>query len=1192
MLQQNAERARIWRFSCRVVLNVSVVTIMFFVATTALRAQVLYGSLTGNVTDPSNAPVSGARVEALNLATGVSYQAKTDSSGIYRFVEVLPGTYKITISATNFAGAAVEDIRVTVNAITRANAQLQVAQVKQTVTVTTELPLLQTDRTDVRSDLTSTEVQNLPSVSSEGASFQGLYKVIPGFSLPMENNSAGGNPQRAMTSNVNGQSTQGNNTTIDGVQDAYPWLPNNIAYVPPTDAIETVNVVTNSFDPEQGQAGGAVVNVQIKAGTNAFHGDLHELHTDKSLWGLNYFNPPTFKKPENIFNQFGGSIGGPIKKDKLFFFADEESTRQIQAPNGNFQTVPAGGLGYTAAENQGFFDFRGITDKNGNPVNIYDPRTGNPDGTGRSIISCNGVQNEICLSDVDPAALQMAKLIPGPNETLSCGEPTCANNFIATGRGTFHRDDVDGKVDYVLNQKSTIWGRYSLSRSWIFDPGALGLAEGNASNGGQLGNAFSRIQVIGLGGNYVISPNLLVDINGGFTRQRINAESTDIGTDYGLDVLKIPGTNGPDPLQGGIPAFQFASGTLSNLGNPNTGNPFVFRDNQYTSAANMTWIHGKHQVRFGVQFSHTQLNHFQPQGGSFQTARGSFQFTGVGSELASCSGTAPNEKCVIDPSTFDNPLFNSYADFLLGLPDVVGKAVQNIDPIALRWSQWALYAGDQWQITSNLTFNYGLRWEFYPMAYSDVGGARVLDPSTMNVLIGGGNSGTPTDDGVNVGHGLFLPRVGLAYRPFQNTVVRAGYGITGDSNNWRFLRNAYPADTISNFVGNTYPEALGSAFAPAGSLTGLNAINNYSYLPTGITLIPVSPETPGSYALPNGVGTTTVPLDFRRGYINEFNLTVEQAFGGGWVGSVGYVGDRAIRPLENININPAPGGGGQAGRILNAQFGGNWSDINQLTPLFNNYYDSMQATLKKRFSDGSVIGFAYTFSKAIDYEDDEEINFILWPYPTYWPRNKALAGFDRPHNFEAYGVYYLPFGNGKRWAREGIASKIAGGWQLNYVLSAMSGTPFTITDSGSGASALNAPGNTQTVNLTGPVTILNGTPLSSCSSDSCRYFSIANISPVTAAGVLGNAGRDILRGPGLFNLDTSLYRNFRLTERFTLQFQAQAFGVTNTPHFNNPNANISGSNFGAVTSTLVTTNASLGGSGGQRQWWFGAKLLF
>jgi Carboxypeptidase regulatory-like domain/TonB dependent receptor-like, beta-barrel len=1149
----------------------------------ALRAQVLYGSLTGNVTDPSGAPIVGAHVEALNVNTGITKEATTDSSGIYRFVEVLPGTYKVTVSAGNFASAEIENIRVDANSVRRADAQLKVAQVKQSVTVTTEAPLLQTDRSDVHSNLTATEVQNLPAISSEGSSFQALYKIIPGFTPPMESNSAGGNPQRAMTSNVNGQSTQGNDTTIDGVRDSYPWLPANIAYVPPTDAVETVNIETNSFDAEQGDAGGALINVQIKTGTNSFHGDAHELHTDKSLWALNYFNPPTFTKPENIFNQFGGSLGGPIKKNKLFFFADEESTRQIQAPNGNFKTVPTGGLDATTATAQGFFDFRGITDSNGNPVNIYDPRTGNPDGTGRSIITCNGVQNEICLSDVDPAALAMATRIPAANESGT------ANNYIVTGRGLFHRDDIDSKVDYVLSPKSTLWGRYSFSRSFIFDPPSLGAAEGDASNGGQLGNAFSRIQIVGLGGNYVLSPNLLFDVNSGFTRQRIDAESTDIGTNFGLDTLMIPGTNGTDPLQGGIPAFQF--NTFANLGNANTGNPFLFRDNQYVGNANLTWVHGRHQFRFGIEYSHTQLNHFQPQGGSFQTARGSFRFTGVGSELATCAVSGTSEKCSAAAPT--NAQFNSYADFLLGLPDEVGKAVQNIDPIALRWSEWAWYARDQWQVTPQLTVNYGLRWEFYPMAYSDVGGARVLDPSTMDVLIGGGNSGIPIDDGVNVGHGLFLPRIGIAYRPFQNTVIRAGYGITADSNNWRFLRNAYPADSISDFVGNTYPQALGSAFAPAASLTGMNAVGPYSYLPIGITPIAISPETPGAYPLPNGIGTTTVAKDFRRGYINDFNLTVEHDFSG-WVADVGYVGDRAIRPLENVNINPAPAGGGQAGRILNAQFGGNWSDINQLTPLFNNYYDSLQAKVTRRLHGGSVIGFAYTFSKAIDYEDDEELNFILWPYPAYWPRNKAVAGFDRTHNFEAYGVYNLPFGKGERWATSGIASRIAGGWQLNWVLSAMSGTPFNITDSGTGASALNAPGNTQTVNLTGPVAILDGTPLSSCaaSNTSCKYFSTTNIAQVTTPGVLGNAGRDILRGPGLFNLDTSLYRNFKITERFTFQFQADAYGVTNTPHFGNPNSNISGGNFGAVTSTLTVTNASLGGSGGQRQWWFGGKLLF
>ena len=1158
--------------------------------------QVLYGSLTGNVTDPSNAAVVSARVEAVNIATGVVSEAATNSSGVYRFSALLPGTYKVTITAPNFKTVEAQRVPVAANTVRRLDTKLELAQIQQTVTVSVEAPILQTDRADVHTDLSATQVQSLPAISSEGKSFQSLYKIIPGAGLPMESNSAGGNPQRAMTSNVNGQSNQGNNTRIDGVQDAYPWLPQNIAYVPPVDAIETVNVVTNAYDAEQGMAGGAAVNVQIKSGTNQFHGDVHEFHTDNALWALNYFNPPNFHKPLNVFNQFGGAIGGPIKMDKLFFFADWESTRQSQAPNGgNPQTVPTGGLDYATAQQNGFFDFRGLTDSKGNAVNIYDPRTGNADGSGRQVINCNGVANEICLSNVDPAALTMASLVPAANQ------PGTTNNFFVGQTGFFHRDDFDGKVNYVPNQKSTVFGRYSFSRSNIFDPPTLGKAGGNATLGGQLGNAFSRIQVVGLGGTYAFSPQLLLDVNGGYTRQRINAEALDIGSNFGLDTLHIPGTNGPDPLQGGQPAFQF--GTFSNLGNPNTGNPFQFRDNQYVGNANLSWIHGRHALRFGIEYNHTQLNHFQPQGGNFQTARGSFRFTGAGSELAVCT----NGKCSAAAPT--NPQFNSYADFLLGLPDEVGKATQNVDPIALRWSQWAWYARDQWQVTPRITLSYGLRWEYYPMAYSDHGGARVLDPSTMNVLIGGGNSGIPVDDGVDVGHGLFLPRLGFAYRPTEKTVIRAGYGISADPNNWRFLRNSFPAVTISDFTGIN-----GLAFAPSASLTGLNAVGPYSTIPIGITPIPLNGGTqPGAVPLADGVGTTTVPLDFRRGYINSFNFTIQQEFAG-FVGDVGYVGTRGIRPLTNMNINPAAAGGGQNGRILNAEFGHittnlcganpckGWGDINQLVPYGNNYYDALQAKLTRRLGGSSQIGFVYTYSHAIDNEDNEEINFLLFPYPAYLNKNRGTAGFDRTHNFQAYGVYELPFGRGKKWATGGIASKLAGGWQLNWVLSAMSGTPFTIMDSGTGASNLNAPGNTQTVNVVGPIHVTNGKPLqnpSQCTGGnlSCSYFDPASFAQVTTPATLGDAGRNILRGPGFFNLDTSLFRDFRITERVRFQLEVDAYSVTNTPHFNNPvnngaNADMGRSNFGLVTSTLVTTNAGLGGSGGQRQWWFGGKVIF
>lgn len=255
--------------------------------------------------------------------------------------------------------------------------------------------------------------------------------------------------------------------------------------MPATDAIESVNVVTSSFDAERGQVGGAAINVQTKSGTNQFHGDVHEYHTDNALKNFNYFNPTGFHKALNVFNQFGAAVGGPIRKDKLFFFANWESTRQVQSPSGgNPQTVPAGGLVAATAVTNGFFDFRGLqVDKNGAPVHIYDPRTGNANGTNPTPISCNGVVDELCVSQVDPAALIMPKLIPAPNQTGT------TNNFLDTQKGFFNRNYIDGNVNWV-SDKTQIFGRYSYSGSQIFDPPAFSAAGGNSTLGRQQGNAF------------------------------------------------------------------------------------------------------------------------------------------------------------------------------------------------------------------------------------------------------------------------------------------------------------------------------------------------------------------------------------------------------------------------------------------------------------------------------------------------------------------------------------------------------------------------------------------------------------------------------------------------------------------------------------------------------------------------------
>jgi outer membrane receptor protein involved in Fe transport len=1175
------------------------------------HAQVLYGTLTGNVTDPSGAVLPGAKVHVVNLGTGIAAEQTTGSDGVYRFTDLLAGQYKVTISADKFAPAVFETIRIDVNSVRRIDAALQVGTSATTVEVTTEPPVLQTDNSDVHTSLNSREVEDLPIAGSQGRNFQSLLRIVPGVSQIQENNSIGGNPQRAINANVNGQSNQTINTRLDGVQDAYPWLPANTAYVPPADAIEEVNVTTNSFDAEQGMAGGAAVNVQIKSGTNNFHGSGHLFHTDQNFAARNYFqtDPKLFPtKFRNNQNQFGGTIGGPIRKDKLFFFADyERTTQRLKAAD--LRTLPIAQIVNG--------DFRGLTDLQGKPVNIYDPATGTATGAGKQIISCNGVQNMICPNRFDPASVSLIKLLqPSLGQEFTTGNDI--NNFVGSGTAAFNRDNADFKINYVPTDNSTVWGRYSFSRTLVFDPPLLGDAGGDAANGGQLGNAPGLVQSVGLGATHTFSPTMLLDWNFGFTRQRLGAQF-DLNSPRGLNDLKIAGTNGAGvpgdtgaagDLYNGLPAFTLtvpggsssslpgiaASGSL-NIGNPNTGNPFLFRDQQFVTGANLSWMKGKHALRGGIEWNHTQLNHFQPQGGSFQTPRGTFQFNG---DVTSLQGSTPN-------------WFNSWADFLLGLPSATGKAVLLFNPVALRWSQWAWYARDQWQVLPKLTVTLGVRWEYYPFGYSDHDtGLRWFNPATGNVMLGG-NGGVPRNDGIDVGSGQFLPRVGLAYRLHESTVIRAGYGMSADPNNWRYFRNAYPSVVIS-----TNQPSVAGTFVAAASLTGTNGTNlgsgTYS-VPTGLVLLPIPNLSSGVIPLPTNASTTTIPNPFRRGYVNSFNVMLEQQWNR-FVLETGYVGSRGIRTLANININPSAPGGGFGGGLLSQALQQTYTgNINAETPWQNNYYDSLQTKATYRWGAGALAGLSYTWSKAIDYTDNEELNFVLFPYPANWQKNRGLASFDRTHNVQLYGVLPLPFGRSQRWMQSGPGSWFLGGWQLNPVIARLSGTPFTVTSGGS----LNANGSTQTADLVGNYQVLNGQPLrtgQTCAATdlSCRYFDSAVFAapficqPPTSCptGVspphFGNTNRDEFRGPGYFNVDMSLFRNFRLTERFGLQVRAEAFGLTNTPHFANPGTScsssattqgpVAGSGQLCSSSSLGVITSTLGPNPGNRSVWFAAKLTF
>ena len=406
----------------------------------ALAAQVLYGSLVGNVTDTTGGTVPGATVVITHSDTGASHEAVSDSVGAYRFSTLQPGTYVMTVKLTGFRTFS-RQIPVTPNNVTRVDAGMQVGQLSETVTVAAETPLLQTDRAEVRSELKARELVNLPVAMNRN--YQYLFRVLPGFTPPAEAHSVPSNPSRALVFNVNGASRSSNNIRIDGVSTTNVWLPHVAAYVPALESLESVNVVTSSFDAEQGLAGGSAINVQIKSGTNNIHGSLFEYHTNEKLRTRNYFAPPGTAKGATRYNQYGGTWGGPILRNKLFYFVSYEGTRDQQTLTRTLSVptaaVRAGNLGASATP-------------------IYNPFTGAANGSGRTPFDNNIIPANL----MDPTAVKLLALLPMPNLRNPDGSIPETNNYFVQAPFVLNRWTVDSKVNWNATPRVNVFGRFSV----------------------------------------------------------------------------------------------------------------------------------------------------------------------------------------------------------------------------------------------------------------------------------------------------------------------------------------------------------------------------------------------------------------------------------------------------------------------------------------------------------------------------------------------------------------------------------------------------------------------------------------------------------------------------------------------------------------------------------------------------------
>ena len=1099
-------------------------------------AQVLFGTVSGTVTDQSGAGVPKAHITLVNKSTNVQKEADVDESGHYTITDVPPGTYDLKVTASGFKPLTQTNLTVAANTVMNGDAKLQVGAVTEQVTVEASIVTLQTEKTDVHTELTSKAILEIPL--NQYRNYQTLINLVPGATPGKFQNAIADTPERALTTNINGTNRNNNNTRVDGAADVFVWLPHHTVYVPPAETIQEVNISTNNFDPEQGMTGGAAITVITKSGTNQFHGVLFEYHEDQSLRARQFFetvaNSP--QKGSSSLNDVGGTFSGPIMKDKLFFFGSYDGTFERDNRNTGLVTVP------TAALAAGDFSGTGTV--------IYNPATGNADGTGRQPFA-----NQAKIP-IDSAAAQILAVIPAPNVAGA----TTIDNYFKSATQSLDRHNFDAKVDWNRTSSHTLFAKYSAMKSVFHGEPSLGKAIGDCACDGGLGNFHSFVQLVTVGHTLTLSPTLVVDGNIGFTRMSEYGQTPDYGTNIGSDVLKIPGTNnGSDLRSSGFPYFAITG--YADLGNPEGWNPAFRNDWSFTTSHNVRWSHGKHQVSAGMDIIHHHLNHWQPELGA--GPRGEFDFGGAVTALN--GGPAPNQ-------------FNALAQFELGLAAElgvgsgdgvgVGKSEQFIKATAREW-QFGWFIGDRYRITNKLTATLGLRYEYYPLMTRN-GAFKFdrLDFATDNVLLGG-LGGNPDHLGVTTSKKLFAPRIGLAYQINRDTVVRSGFGITYDPLPLaRPLRGFYPLTVGSNFVG-------ANSFSAFDTLTTTPPVVPVGpAIPAGIPSVCCPDISSGTIPLPNQALERSVgPGLLKRGYIESWNLVVERKLPASFLVSVGYVGTQTVHQFADRNVNASLPGTGNLGQPLNCKTA-NFTTNTCVVPSFGRTaetdfwqgylsanYNALQVSINRQFSHGLMVKGAYTWSKAIDYTDDDGWAGLTWNDPNILRRNRAQAGFNTPNIFQLAYLYELPIGQGKTWASGGgVVTKIASNWQISGIFSAVSGQPFSLTASGV---SLNAVGQTQTPDQVGPVKKLGGVGTGQPFYDPSAF---AVVPGPPAPARYGTVGRNTLLGPGSVNLDFSLFRSFRFKERMDLQFRADVANFFNSPHFDNPSGDSSIVDFLTITS--------------------------
>ncbi len=850
------------------------------------NAQAVNGTVVGTVTDSTGAVMPDAHVTITEVNTNVSRSATTDANGYYSFPNLPPGNYKVRVEKQGFAAAQRSEVPLLVNSTVRVDLSLQPGQVTETIDVASTMPLLQTDTARTGATLTAAQASQLPLGNNRN--FQNLLNLVPGATRSEFNHSRFFNPQNSLNNQVNGSSSLGNNFQFEGVNDNERTGLLQV-YIPPAEAIQEVDVTTSNYDPEQGTALGAVTNVIFKSGTNQFHGSVYEIWRGDRLDARNYFDygkaGQPFVKPRLVTNYYGGTIGGPIIKNKTFFFFDFLRTTDHE---GQFQR----------------FGVPTITMKNGDfsdPAlsKIFDPQTGDtvdclPGGNaskcGEGRTQFPG--NRIPLNRIDPIAAALLGLVPAPNANFGApGTQKYSQNFLETTNFLQDNKSFDVKIDENAGDKDHISGRLSYMNPVTNQSPAYGPVAGGPIGGGFQGTGTDATYSAGINWNHIFSPSLISQTRIGLNRYRNQANNSDYGTDSSTK-FGIPGVN-VSAFTSGITGLT-GSGFSDPLIGYSASLPWIRAETDIDVVSNWTKIKGNHTFEFGGNFIRIRDDLLQEQTFS---PRGLWTF-------------APGQTSLNGGPK--SGFANNFASLLLGVPSQVGRDLPVYFPAYRAW-QLFLYGGDKWQVNPKLTLNLGMRWEYYPPATPQFPGGFSNYDGATNSLVIAGIGGNASNLGMQQRYHDFAPRVGLAYRLTQRDVIRAGFGISYQP----FEDNTY-AYNFPVKQNNAFNSL--SDFGPAILSGGTPATFAKGFPPPLVATVPSNGIIPVNTPLLKSQSYVVIPKNYVDPYVESWNLTYERALPAQFALDIGYVGNRGVHiPLQyNLNAvtDPAFIGKGSKGSAL------------------------------------------------------------------------------------------------------------------------------------------------------------------------------------------------------------------------------------------------------------------------------------